>query len=154
MFEYCHFGLANANAEVCQRVSASCISWRVSWLDDFPQLIRSGQHESEVKEPSLRLPYALCLMLRSMGGFAALSNSHLASSVMVFGPQTDLCLQKWASAPGFNLRASYVLFLRSNSQKTEVMAATPLAKDLTISHLRPGFDPDHLSRTHRPWSCW
>lgn len=44
----------------------------------------------------------------SMGGFAALSNSHLASSVLVFGPQTDL----------------------------------------TISHLRPGFDPEHLSRMY------
>ncbi|CAK9061462.1 unnamed protein product [Durusdinium trenchii] len=41
-----------------------------------------------------------------MGGFGALSNSHLANSVLVFGPQTDL----------------------------------------TISHLRPGFDPGELSR--------
>lgn len=29
-----------------------------------------------------------------MGGFAALSNSHLASSVLVFGPQTEACLEK------------------------------------------------------------
>ncbi|CAE7215109.1 ERBIN [Symbiodinium natans] len=36
----------------------------------------------------------------SMGGFAALSNSHLAHSVLVFGPQTDLTLSHLR--PGFS----------------------------------------------------
>ncbi|CAJ1405576.1 unnamed protein product [Effrenium voratum] len=36
----------------------------------------------------------------SMGGFAALSNSHLANSVLVFGPQTDLTLSHLR--PGFS----------------------------------------------------
>lgn len=75
-----------------------------------------------------------------MGGFAALSNSHLASSVMVFGPQTDL----WLSV-GF----SHWLLEVARFDGCLIHLIQPLAKDLTISHLRPGFDPDHLSRTHR-----
>lgn len=58
------------------------------WYLDIPEPLRV-----EEKLQGLLAGYQRVLFLGvSMGGFGALSHAHLADTVAVFGPQTDLCL--------------------------------------------------------------